>query len=89
MRITAELSLYPLHDEFIADIRSFILDLRQRPGIEVLTNQLSTQIRGELADVMAAVACALERSGAGPGSRVLVAKFVTADLPIATAPHLG
>ena len=90
MRITAELSLYPLKDGYVADIRDFILELRRHPGIEVLTNQLSTQLRGELADVMAAVGGALEFTAArGDGASVLVAKFVTADLPIATAPRIA
>jgi uncharacterized protein YqgV (UPF0045/DUF77 family) len=89
MRITAEMSLYPLHGDFVTDIRRFILDLRARPGLEIVTNQLSTQVRGELPDVMAAVAHALEAAmAAGHGTQVLVAKFIGADLPIATVPRI-
>ena len=40
MRITAELSLYPLASEQpIERITGFIRELRGQPGIEVLTNQ--------------------------------------------------
>ena len=49
MRITAEISLYPLTDGFVDDIRDFIHRLREEPGLEVVSNQMSTQLRGERA----------------------------------------
>lgn len=82
MRITAELSLYPLAVEPIATIFNFIEDLRQQPGIEVVSNQMSTQIRGEQTAVMAAVSRCLEKSFSEDSTQVLVAKFINADLPL-------
>lgn len=89
MRITAELSLYPLREDFIAPIQRFIRVLEAGGRIEVRSNQLSTQLRGELDDVMAAVRDALEASFAAGGSQALVAKFLNADLPLDEPPDLG
>ena len=88
MRITVELSLYPLQDNPIPHIQAFIQDLKRDPDLEVMTNQMSTQIRGELGTVMASVEAALTRCFETPDSRVLVAKFLNADLPIADRPRL-
>ena len=89
MRITAELSLYPLQADFIPKIQTFIQDLRAGPTLEVSSNQMSTQLRGELDDVMTAVRAALEASFADGQPEVLVAKFLNADLPLDAAPDLG
>jgi uncharacterized protein YqgV (UPF0045/DUF77 family) len=88
MRITAELSLYPLQDDFTGPIKDFIHTLRRQPGIEVVTNQLSTQLRGEFDAVTAAINACLKASMTGEQPVVLVAKYVGADLPIATLPSV-
>lgn len=89
MRITAELSLYPLQADFIPKIQSFIQDLCAASALEVRSNQLSTQLRGELDDVVAVVHAALGASFADGQPAVLVAKFLNADLPIDVAPDVG
>lgn len=89
MRITAELSLYPLGELPLEKILAFIGDVRADPRLEVVVNQLGTQLCGELGDVLEVVGRALERSFAAGGSQVLVAKFLNADLPIASPPDLG
>ena len=88
MKITAELSLYPLHAEAIDKILSFIATLRGDQRLEIVVNQLSTQVRGELSVVMQAIATAMQQSFAGGGSQALVVKFLNADLPIGEPPIL-
>jgi len=88
MKVTVELSLYPLRDDPIPVIKSFIEDLTVGPGIECVTNQMSTQLRGELTSVMRIVEQALSRSFSGSQHQVLVAKFINADLAIAEPPEL-
>ncbi len=88
MRITAELSLYPLAGDFVGPITDFILELRRQPGLEVVTNQLSTQVRGEFDAVTAAINHCTRLAMARVHPVVLVAKFVGADLDIATPPQL-
>ena len=55
MRVAADLSLYPLADDFIPAIDEVIARLKSHESIEVTTNSMSTQLRGEYADVMAAI----------------------------------
>ncbi len=88
MRITAEVSLYPLQDQFLPRIETFIRTIDGAPSLEVTVNQMSTQFRGELEDVTRAVEQALASSFQAGGPQVLVAKFLNADLPIGEAPDL-
>lgn len=89
MRITVEMSLYPLVPGFVGHITDFIGDLRREPGIEVVTNQMSTQVRGEFDVVMGAVARCTRAAMERVHPVVLVAKILNADLEIATTPGLG
>jgi uncharacterized protein YqgV (UPF0045/DUF77 family) len=88
MRITAEMSLYPLQGDPIPRILRFIDTVQRSDRVEIAVNQMSTQIRGELDDVMHVTAAALRESFAQGGPQVLVAKFLNADLPIAEPPDL-
>jgi uncharacterized protein YqgV (UPF0045/DUF77 family) len=88
MRITADISLYPLADEFTAGITGFIHRLRREPGLEVITNQLSTQVRGDFEAVTGALNRCMRESMARHGTAVFVVKFVNADLPIGTMPAI-
>ena len=89
MRITAELSLYPLASEDpVARITDFIRDLREQPGLELLTNQMSTQLRGEMQDVQRAVDACMKTVMESGDRVVLVAKYLNADLPIDSPPQL-
>jgi len=55
MRIAVDISLYPLDAEFIPPIKDVIDRLNGYPGIEVATNPMSTQLRGDYDDVMTAL----------------------------------
>ncbi len=55
MRVAVDISLYPLADDFIPPIQDVIERLNAISSIEVLTNAMSTQIRGEYDEVMAAL----------------------------------
>lgn len=89
MRITAEISLYPLNEQFVSDITDFILVLRRQPGIEIISNQMSTQLRGEFAAVTGALNRCMEASMASPQAVVFVVKYLNADLPITTTPRIS
>ncbi|EED30918.1 conserved hypothetical protein [gamma proteobacterium NOR5-3] len=83
MTLTAELSLYPLDEDYIPVIQSLIDDLNTRDGIRVVTNAMSTQIQGEHQAVMSAVGDTLLASAALYGPRqVLVCKFIPMALDI-------
>ncbi len=55
MRVAVDISLYPLTDDFIPPIQDVIERLKLYESIEVVTNPMSTQLRGEYDDVMAAI----------------------------------
>ena len=55
MRVAVDISLYPLDAEFIPPIKNVIERLNAYPGLEVVTNPMSTQLRGEYDDVMVAL----------------------------------
>jgi len=55
MRVAVDISLYPLDAEFIPPIKDVIDRLNGYPGIEVATNPMSTQLRGDYDDVMTAL----------------------------------
>jgi|JI8StandDraft_2_1071088.scaffolds.fasta_scaffold13528_5 uncharacterized protein YqgV (UPF0045/DUF77 family) len=52
MKISAELSLYPLDNEYIQIVLDFIESLKSNPNLEVITNGMSTQVFGDIDDVM-------------------------------------
>ena len=88
MRIVAELSLYPLRDGQVPSIIEFIESLQQRKGIEIVSNQLSTQLRGDFADVTGAVNHCMQKAMEAPNTVVLVVKYLNLDLEIDRAPSL-
>ncbi len=88
MRVTAEMSLYPLQGQPLEKILGFIDIVKADARLEVVVNQLSTQVRGELDVVMSVLERAIERSFAAGGSQALVLKVLNADLPIGEPPVL-
>jgi len=88
MRVTVEMSLYPLAKDALDRILGFIDVVQGDDRLEVVVNQMSTQVRGELSDVLDALKAALERSFGAGGSQALVVKFLNADLPIGEPPIL-
>ncbi len=55
MRVAVDISLYPIADDFIPPIDDVIERLNSHESLEVTTNSMSTQVRGEYDDVMAAL----------------------------------
>ena len=88
MRITAEISLYPLRENFVEEIKAFIRGLRERPGLEVITNQMSTQLRGDFEAVTGAVQDGMRHCMEAQGSMVFVVKYLNADLDISGTPQI-
>lgn len=80
MKLTAELSLYPLQDDYIPAIDAIIDDLKERAGLKVQTNAMSTQISGDYDAVFGAIQTSLARSAVRFGRQVLVCKFIADDL---------
>jgi uncharacterized protein YqgV (UPF0045/DUF77 family) len=88
MNIVADLSLYPLKDGPVPEIIKFIKEMRKRDGLEIITNQLSTQLRGEFEAVTGAVNHCMKMAMSAPNTVVLVVKYLNVDLEIGRAPGL-
>jgi uncharacterized protein YqgV (UPF0045/DUF77 family) len=86
--ITVEISLYPLDIDYKPVVRAFIHQLRKQDGIETVTNQMSTQVRGEFDEVMPAVTACIKKSMADNDKVVFVTKFLNAGLDITKTPDL-
>jgi uncharacterized protein YqgV (UPF0045/DUF77 family) len=88
MRITVEMSLYPLKGDALEQILGFIGVVTGDPRLEIVVNQLSTQVRGELGVVMEVLTAAMQTAFRGGVPQALVVKFLNADLPILEPPVL-
>jgi uncharacterized protein YqgV (UPF0045/DUF77 family) len=88
MNIVADMSLYPLKDGPVPEIIRFIRELRERDGLEIVTNQLSTQLRGDFKAVTGAINDCMRLAMSAPNTVVLVVKYLNVDLEIARAPTL-
>lgn len=82
MKLTAELSLYPLQDEYIPIIQAFIDAMRQHDDLVIVGNAMSTQICGDFDRVIELVGTELKSSYQRHGNQVLVCKFIPGELAI-------
>ena len=79
MKISVDISYYPLSTEFIPPIKDIIARLQSTPGLEVKTNTMSTQVFGEYDLVMDTLKKEIRKSSEHPHS-VFIIKIVNADL---------
>ncbi len=82
MKLTAEMSLYPIQEEYIAVIQGFIDVLRERSDLEIVTNAMSTQVCGDYDRVFAAISETLAATTRRFGKQVLVVKFIPWELDL-------
>jgi uncharacterized protein YqgV (UPF0045/DUF77 family) len=88
MKIAAEISMYPLDAAYEAPIIEFIRDLRAQPGIEVVTNAMSTQVSGDFDAVTGALNACMRRHLEAAGTIAWVVKYLSVAPPIDEAPRL-
>ncbi|PXF64283.1 hypothetical protein DL796_03865 [Kangiella spongicola] len=80
MRISVELSLYPLDDKFLPIIQDIVERITGDKRVEAIVNTMSTQIFGDFESVMAVVNETVEYSFRTYGKQVFVAKFLNSDV---------
>jgi uncharacterized protein YqgV (UPF0045/DUF77 family) len=79
MKVSIDISYYPLKEEFKPEILDFIKRLYTYNELTAETNGMSTQVFGEYRYVMTALTNEIEKSFAQPHS-VFVMKVVNMDL---------
>jgi uncharacterized protein YqgV (UPF0045/DUF77 family) len=82
VKLTAEISLYPLKEDYVPVIRAFIHAVHEHGDLDVVTNAMSTQISGDYDRVFAILRQELKSSYNTFGKQVLVCKFIPGDLSI-------
>jgi len=80
MKLTVEISMYPLADNFIPPIKDVIAAFNRYQGVEVFTSATSTQLFGDYDVVMDALKAEIRASYEQYGMAVFVAKFLYGDV---------
>lgn len=79
MRISIEISYYPLQEMYKKPIKAFIAALHENSNLVVRSNNMSTQVFGEYDEVMGTLNTCMKNAFELPHS-VFVIKFINADL---------
>ena len=79
MKLVAEISLYPLQEDYIEHIKTFIERINTYSDIEVQTNATSTIVVGDYTEVMTMLSTEMKRSHEELGQGIFVCKFLNGD----------
>ncbi len=79
MRISLDISLYPLTEDYVDPILTFINQLETNDKLVVKRNSLSTQVFGEYRDVMDCIDTEMEAVFNALPHSVFVMKFIGTD----------
>jgi len=79
MKISVEISYYPLNEQYKPYIKGFIAALNENRNLVVKTNTMATQVFGEFDEVMTTIQHCMKNAFELPHS-VFVMKFINADL---------
>lgn len=84
MKVSAELSLYPIRNQHRPIIDSFIAEL-EKHDVEIITGTMSTRLFGDADKVWKAISDAFAKAG-GDGLIALNIKILNTDLRPASEP---
>lgn len=87
-KISIEISMYPLHNDYLEDIEAFLVGLNQH-GIRVVTNTMSTQVFGEFDQVMHAIQSELKKTFSCQRKFSVNLKIINTDLDPLSDPFNG
>ncbi|WP_309499401.1 hypothetical protein [Sulfurovum sp.] len=76
MEISVDISMYPLQKDFEAPILAFIAELEKEKNVEIVRNELSTQVHGEYKTIMALLEQEMFSVFAEIPDSIFVLKFV-------------
>jgi len=80
MKLSVEISKYPLNQDYIPFIKDFIDRLNAHEGLKVITNTMSTQVFGDYDLVMNVLNQEIKKSYETFGKAIFVCKFINGDL---------
>lgn len=76
MQVRADLSFYPLTEDYIPPIKSVIERLQAHKGLTVVTNEMSTQVTGEYVTLMSALTQEFKHAFETYGKSIFVMKLL-------------
>jgi len=79
MKLVAEISMYPLKEQYIKPIQEFIDRLNTYESIKVVTTATSTTISGEYLPTMQLLTEEMQHSHQKIGQAIFVCKFLNGD----------
>jgi uncharacterized protein YqgV (UPF0045/DUF77 family) len=79
MKIVAEISMYPLKEQYIPPIQEFINLLNTYKDIKLITTATSTTVSGDYLPTMQLLAVEMQRSHEKVGQAIFVCKFLNGD----------
>ncbi|WP_095499539.1 hypothetical protein [Paraferrimonas haliotis] len=82
MKLTVEISMYPLHDDYLTPIKWFIERLASYPNIERNTTATCTQVQGDFDEVMAMLSVEMKAGYQKFGKAIFVCKFLQGPLEL-------
>lgn len=82
MKITVEMSLYPLETEYLPIIKATVDRLNAEEGVTVKTNAMSTQITGDFEKVTNLINKEIKSAFETTGKAVFVCKYLNGELNI-------
>ena len=80
MKLSVEVSMYPLKNEYIPAIKDFISRVNTNTELSIITNTMSTQIFGDYDTVMNTIRDEMRLSFEKFGRAIFVCKFIDGDL---------
>ncbi|KAA3638358.1 MAG: hypothetical protein DWP95_12760 [Proteobacteria bacterium] len=80
MKISVEISLYPLTENFLTVVNDFIQRLRREPDLTIRVNDLSTQVFGDYQTVLSKVNAAMQTTHNQTPKAAFVMKVLNGDL---------
>ena len=80
MKLSVEISNYPLNEQYIPPIKDFIERLQANKNLRISCNSMSTQIFGDYDELMAMLNQEMKDSFNKFGKMIFVCKFINADL---------
>ncbi len=80
MKVSVEISLYPLDQNYIPPIQDFIDRLKSYEELKVIGNTMSTQVYGEYATVLEILNIEMQRTHKNTPKAAFVMKVLNGDL---------
>jgi uncharacterized protein YqgV (UPF0045/DUF77 family) len=79
MKLVAEISMYPLNEQYIEPIQTFIDRLNGYAYLQVVTSATNTVVSGDYLATMEVLAKEMQRSHEEVGQAIFVCKFLNGD----------